>query len=315
MRSITEHIAAYERLRKASQMKPADSTIYSFINYCLKNFDNHADLQQWMVDQWCQKHETEMPNSHYTRVAHLNTFLRFLQSRQLANVHPYENIKWNRREKNIIFITEEELNNFFKALNELPINTPKQKVDALTWAIIFRVYYSTGMRPLEARCLSRNDVDLDNGIIAISHTKGYREHFVAPHDSLLKVLIDYDEIIDKIYPNREIFFVLGNGKSIESRTLNYTFQKCWHKYNTRHCVGYHLRHNYAIENIHALVNLGCDYRWNRLVCLSKSMGHSKFKETLYYYSLGPQSANQLRELSEPNLNKIIPTLPNEEEAD
>jgi hypothetical protein len=43
------------------------------------------------------------------------------------------------------------------------------------------------------------------------------------------------------------------------------------------------------------------------------MGHRKLKDTLYYYSLAPQYANELKKLSEQNLINIIPELPNEEE--
>lgn len=312
MKTLTDHFEAYERFRAASQMKPADKTINSFLNYC-QRIAPEQELQQWMIDKWCARHENESTNSHYTRVAHINTFIRYIRDRKLADVVPYEDIKWRRMPKDIVFITPEELDNFFKALNELPCKTRNSRIDAMTWSVIFRIYYCTGLRPMEARELSVKDVDLINGELHILHTKGYREHLVAVDNQLRNLLEMYDNLISEALPNRGNFFVLNDGKMITRARLHACFNRLWYKYNNRRCVVYHFRHNYAIENINSWINLGYDQRWDRLVCLSKSMGHSKLKETLYYYSLAPQYANSLKDLSEDNLKEIIPILKDEKD--
>lgn len=314
MKTLTEHFADFERYRAISQMKQADKSIKSFLRFC-ERIAPGQELQQWMVDKWCALRDRETGNSQYVRAAHLNTFIRFLRDRSLANVQPYEDIKWRTVPKNIIFITPEELDNFFKALNELPCHTKLQRIEAMTWTVIFRMYYSLGMRPMEARMLGVDDVDTDDGVVQIRNTKGYRQHLVAADDNLRRLLRRYDNLMRTVFPNRETFFVLKNGKGVKCSTLNSRFQKLWKKYNSRKCVVYHFRHNYAIENINSWINMGYDQRWDSLLCLSRSMGHSKLKNTLYYYSLAPQYANELKSLSEDNLRDIIPILPNEEEKD
>lgn len=313
MKSLTEHYAAYERYRAASQMKPCDSMVRTFIRFCMTHYAEYEHLQQWMLDKWASKHDSEKPNSQYTRVAHVNAFIRFLSKRGLSDVVPYDDIKWHSRPKDIVFLSPEEILNFFKAINELPTNSTKQRVEAMTWTVIFRLYYSTGMRPMEARLLSVKNVDTQGHIIEIQHTKGYRQHLVALHPSMAALIVRYDDIVSQIYPQRDFFFVRGSGKGITGPEMNAVFQRLWSKYNQRHSVTYHFRHNYAIENINAWINIGYDESWDRLLCLSKSMGHSKLKETLYYYSLAPQYANELRQLSEKNLKTILPQLNNEEE--
>lgn len=314
MKTLTEHFADFERFRIASQMKPADKTIKTFIRFC-ERVAPEQELQQWMVNKWCAKRDGETFNSQYTRVAHINTFLRFLHTRTMPNILPYEDIKWRSRPKNIIFITRDELQNFFMALNELPIETRGQRIEAMTWSVIFRVFYSLGLRPLEARMLSVQDVDTNEGVLKISHTKGYRQHLVVADEHMKILLNRYDELMRVAFPHRDFFFVLKNGKGINGVRLNVKFQEIWKKYNSRRCVVYHFRHNYAIENINSWINIGYDQRWDRLISLSNSMGHSKLKETLYYYSLAPQYANELKELSEENLKVIIPVLPNDEEKE
>lgn len=312
MKLIEQHLATYEQYRAVCGMKPADKTIRGFINYCYRTFGDFEKLEQWMVDRWCAKRENETSNSQYGRVAHLNTFLRFIEARKLADVTVYTDIKWRRQPKKIVYISQEEVANFFKAINESPIDSLKQKLDVMMWAILFRLVYSNGLRPLEAREMETAHVNLNEGTIKIINTKGYRHHLVAFNEGLGKLMKLYHEKVNMIYPNRKYFFVRGNGKAISKGGLWKAYARYWEKYNERPCVLYSFRHNYAIENINVLTQMGYDESWNRLMYISKSMGHSRLKETLYYYSLAPQYAKELKENSEQHLKEILPKIGNEE---
>jgi integrase len=312
MKELIDYCKSYADFREASQQKPVDKSIKSFINYLLKAYPEEP-FQQYMFDKWCSKHDTETMNSQYVRVASINAFVRFMNQRGLSDVVPYEHIKWSTQPKRIIYLTKEEINNFFLAINEQPCDSTIQRITAMTWSVLFRLYYSTGLRPIEARLLSTKDVNLETGTLSIVNTKGYNQHMVALHESVINLMRQYNDLISKICPNREFFFVKSDGNKLARSAINAAYQTFWHKYNDRSSVTYHFRHNYAIQNINSWISLGYDQSWNRLICLSKSMGHRKLKDTLYYYSLAPQYANELKKLSEQNLINIIPELPNEEE--
>ena len=51
----------------------------------------------------------------------------------------------------------------------------------------------------------------------------------------------------------------------------------------------------------------------KLQALSKSMGHSTVKATLYYYNLIPRLADKLRLKTESGFNEIVPKVWDEED--
>ena len=74
-----------------------------------------------------------------------------------------------------------------------------------------------------------------------------------------------------------------------------------------------IRHNYAITNINRWVGQGFGFH-DRLVCLSKSMGHSKLESTRYYYSIVPALAQVLDEKTGASSERMIPEVPDYEET-
>jgi integrase len=68
--------------------------------------------------------------------------------------------------------------------------------------------------------------------------------------------------------------------------------KLWLKRNKSYIVPYDFRHNYAVENINSWTSEGFGFN-DKLVSLSKSMGHSSLESTKYYYSLVPTLADIL----------------------
>jgi integrase len=72
-----------------------------------------------------------------------------------------------------------------------------------------------------------------------------------------------------------------------------------------------LRHHYAIENINRWVDEGFGFD-DRLLYLSKSMGHTTIESTRYYYSLVPGMSHLLEEHTEDRFNALIPEVDDED---
>ena len=83
--------------------------------------------------------------------------------------------------------------------------------------------------------------------------------------------------------------------------------------NTSHATAYELRHHYAIMNINRWVDLGFDFD-DKLVFLSKSMGHTMLESTKYYYSIVPGLSQILKDQTEEGFDWIIPEVPDDEES-
>lgn len=73
--------------------------------------------------------------------------------------------------------------------------------------------------------------------------------------------------------------------------LEYEFHKVWDSISTAKAVPYDFRLNYAIMNINAWIGKGFEFH-DKLLYLSKSMGHTSLESTKYYYALVPAKSER-----------------------
>ena len=116
--------------------------------------------------------------------------------------------------------------------------------------------------------------------------KGYDQHYVVLHDTMLPLMRTYDGKIDGLIPNRRVFFPTPDDKPHPPVWVTYHFKVLWQSCNSSRAIPYELRHNYAIENINSWTHQGFAVH-DKLLALSKSMGHRQIESTLAYYSLTP----------------------------
>ena len=284
--------------------------LHLFDCHCAMMFPKATELTQEMVDSWCRRRDTELlSNSHRGRIYAIFHFVNYLKERNLTEINaPSIPVKMPRTYIPHAF-TDEELINFFRACDNLPAVPRKRDVllRRITVPVFFRLLYSSGIRTNEARMLQVSDVNLDNGVLNIRCSKGHSQHFVVLHDSMLALMRRYDSAVRMLYPEREHFFSSARGSHYTQQWVVVNFRQLWHKYNTAHAVAYQLRHNYAIENINQWVGEGFDF-FDKLLYLSRSMGHSDLESTKHYYSLVPALNGILNRLTGNNFNSTIPDL-------
>ena len=289
--------------------RPDNDYVRYFLNWCGREYQGNPYLSQEMVDRWCAKRSTEGERSFVSRVGPINRFLSYLNSKKGGS---YELIDLPTSlppvEEPVLF-NKEELANFFRATDEieykqncrLPYSRFQSKLKALIVPVIFRLNYSTGLRPKESRYLKRRDVQLERGVIEVTKAKGHKQRLVALHPSTIKMLKQYDELMDKEMPNREYFFPNDQDKPRSAYFITTKFKLCWYKYNKHkegegEVVPYSLRHNYAIENIMSWE--GDDDRIEeKMLVLSKSMGHEMISETMYYFHFVPRFGELLEKMA------------------
>lgn len=286
-----------------------------FDKYCFANFPEETVLRQEMVDRWCKQRTNESNNGCISRIYVIVSLIRYLRDRGLTIVQCPVIPVAERRLYVPHFFTHEELKLFFNACdNYKPFNfrTATHLRVKYTLPVLFRLLYSSGMRTTEVRELRRHDVDLDSGVVSIANTKGYEEHFVVLHDSMLDLMKEYDQIMETIYPDRKYFFPKGKDGCFTRTWVAHYFRVMWKQVSDECALPYELRHNYAIENINRIVDRGMSFE-DSMVYLSKSMGHTSVEITArYYYHLVPSLSELLQQHTEVGFNALIPEVENEE---
>lgn len=317
MREFTSFLAplmqAYAAYQTASDRlsESWESTLRIFDKYCKKHYPEATILTQEMTDGWCRKRETESNNSCISRINPIISFIRYLRKRSMTNIVEPVVPRKERRTYIPHAFAETELKNFFAACDEIVINqNAKQQLSRqITVPVFFRLLYSSGIRTIEARMLRIDDVDLKQGVLNIRLSKGNAQHYVVLHDSMLKLMQQYDTAIRIHYPDRTYFFPSKTNSYHKRNWVQKNFRLMWDKYNSSHATAYELRHNYAIENINSWIDAGFGFD-DKLLYLSKSMGHSSVESTKYYYSLVPALADILKARSDDDI--VIPEVEDSE---
>lgn len=286
-----------------------------FDHYCHANDPCATALTQEMVDGWCRKRRTETNNSCRSRIYVVDSFVRFLNMRGLSNVQPPQIPRKERRRYLPHAFTEEELIRFFHECDNIPvINSRKETIiRKMSVPVFFRLLYSSGIRTNEARLLLRKNVDLGRGILDIQYSKGHDQHYIVLHDSMLEIMRRYDAAINGIVPEREYFFPSIRNSHFNRGWVTKNFNLLWRKANTSHATAYEFRHHYAVTNLNQWTGYGFEFH-DKLVYLSKSMGHTTLESTKYYYSIVPGLSEIIKEQTENSSEWMIPEVPLDEET-
>ncbi len=103
--------------------------------------------------------------------------------------------------------------------------------------------YCTGLRPKEAKILTRNSVDLEHGILNITETKGHDKHYVAVHESMAEIIREYDRRMAELVPERTYFFLNGANSYKSKEWLRKNFAMLWKQANpSTHAISYDFRY-------------------------------------------------------------------------
>ena len=293
-----------------------DKIMLYFDRHCLKHFPNTDGITQEMVNTWWQQRPTESVTSCYCRCQIIAALVVFLNKRKITDIKVPELPKPDRSRNYVPHaFTQDELSAFFYECDQyvLKATDPIQRAHRLSAAVYFRLIYSSGMRTVEARLLKVENVDLAHGVIDIEKSKGVDQHYVALHESMIEILKQYNDAMEKIFPGRTYFFSYSATDPFYREWSPLVFRFLWDRANENHANPYDLRHNYAVQNINSWTDKGFGFT-DKFVYLSKSMGHKRLESTRYYYSLVPALANTLASHSQKGFDDIVPEVKSDEET-
>lgn len=310
---VSDLLEAYiEYKRSGNAMSDNTHQCLRFFNeFCAKNYNRADKSYQEMVNAWCLKRDTERPSSFNKRIAPIRNFLKYINKQTdkeiaLPSYLVYEKKKfiphpYTKDELHLLFEQADTLSWYDKS-SEFAYNVRK-----MVMPVFLRLLYSTGMRTCEARMLSCEDVDLNHGVVNIRQSKGIGEHRVALHQTMWELMKQYDIAINQLLPERDAFFPNEFGRYLPRTWESYHFKRIWKKVSDKPARLYDLRSNYAVFNINSWENIGPEW-FDKLLYLSRSMGHSTIGATTYYYNLVPIFANQIENLSGDGFEQLLPDL-------
>ena len=178
-------------------------------------------------------------------------------------------------------------------------NLTKKKLLNHTYYTFFGLIAVTGMRTGEARRLSRDDVDLKQGIITIRESKFLKSRQIPIHSSTVEVLKAYVQYRDQYFrPQKpQVFFVTAKGKILSKSIVSYYFKKACYKAGL--CKeGVHprildFRHTFAVKVLKGFYQKGLDVDAS-IPLLSAYLGNVNPHNTYWYLSVTPDLLNIIR---------------------
>ena len=267
------------------------------------SFENHNDaeiLSKDIVLEWIRIHNNDGTANF------LRSFAKYLISvGEEAYILPS---KFTPKRVQYVphILTDSELVSLFKEIDSYDSNA--ENVLPFLIPTIYRLIYSCGLRPGEARNLKREHVNLMNGEIFITKAKRNIERIVVMSDDMLSLAKQYATIRDVAFYQSQYFFPNSEGGCISKRWLYDTLLKCYKKSNANSSSKfrvYDLRHQFAST----VLNKWIDEKKNineMLPYLQAYMGHTDIESTAYYIHLLPENISKSSGIDWNSFENIIP---------
>ncbi len=305
--NVRDIVESYVCYRKVAGLKPLDRShkVYQLLYHAVQR--TQGLLTPELLAWWWAKRATEQPQSHLARVLGVVPMLRYAAGRWDIPPIPALPERGSAVQHAPHLFTREELTAFFLACDTMhkPRRCRESLLTELEVPVMFRLMYANGLRPNECRLLPRECVDLKTGVIRIEETKGYIQHRVVAKPDMLALLRKYETAANGILPGRKAFFPTAEDGYHRNDWLCCQFNSAWYRYNDAHATAYDLRHNYVIANIYSWRGQGIGYGLtDRLLALSKSLGHTRIASTLYYFSLVPAFEGEMADELESTLERL-----------
>jgi integrase/recombinase XerD len=164
---------------------------------------------------------------------------------------------------------------------------------AATYETLIGLIATTGMRSGEAVRLDRDDIDWDQGVLTVWHSKLHHSRALPVHDSTLDALARYARIRDQYVPRPKApsFFVSTVGTRLSNED-DKTFRGLVRHVGLVSSSGrqprlHDLRHTFAVRALLGWYRAGVDVEAH-MPLLSTYLGHSAPENTFWYLSAVPE---------------------------
>jgi integrase len=259
-------------------------------------FADHAGatyITSELAVEWATQPAGAQPAQWANRLGMLRCFARYCSAIDPRTVVPPPDLlphKYRRPDPYIYH--DEEITRLLDAARQLPsVNGLRSK----TYATLFGLYATTGMRCNEPLHLDRDDVDLVNGVLTVRDTKFGKSRYVPVHPSTLSALQIYATTRNRLFPNptSPSFFLSERGTRLTEWCVRWTFVKLSRETGLRGTDDsrgprlHDLRHRLAICTLLRWYRDGVDVE-RHLPELATYLGHAHITDTYWYLTATPE---------------------------
>jgi len=265
----------------------------------LLNFAKYADesghtgpITIELVLKWARLPKKTSQSYHAYRVGIVRCFTKYQAIFSPKTEIPPSRILGSgyRRTEPYIY-SQQETSALLGACTQLrPINS----LNPRTYATLFGLLACTGLRISEALKLSRDDVDLSNGVLLIAETKFRKSRLVPIDPSASKALGEYAKFRDQYHPiaKSKKFFLSRKGNSLPYQTVRDNFLKLreklgWCTKGKRKPTIQDMRHTFACRRLLLWYKEGVVIN-HAIYSLSTYLGHARASDTYWYLTGIPE---------------------------
>ncbi|MBI9096780.1 MAG: tyrosine-type recombinase/integrase [Sphaerochaeta sp.] len=288
---------------------------YELEEYMLNRFDSFiiehgfddGVLSRTLVLEWAIQTPTESINYRNQRVSFIRQFGYYLLSLGKQAYIPM----WMASESTTVpyIPCKAEIEEIYQSVDSYRLRHLSAKYPQIELSVLYRLYYCCGLRLDEACNLKRENIDLEQGVLRIVHSKGDKDRLVPMTPDLNDLCKNYDERMQAKLPGTIWFFPRIDGKApIRKTTADTMFAEIWKSTKASEMTPkaptvHSLRHAFVIEKMNTWMKIGISEAM--LPYLSVYLGHSSISETYYYYHLKESIFELIREKDEASTT-IIP---------
>ncbi len=313
MKNIREIID--EMIQYKVDMGGSKTTFKLLDNFCAyaSGFPVEEQLSRKVVYGWSERRPTENNAGYVRRLSSINELIKYCQAMSYVDYEFDTDLRPGKvaRYEPYIF-SDNDLCDLFEAASNVPFNN-RFPLRHLVIGTIFRLAYTCGLRPTEARMLETDDVNLRDGTLFIRKNKRRADRIVPMADDVTEMCRSYIEVRKGFYQDNPFLFPSGSprtkGQCYSPSHLEGIFKQLWEGISEDHkgirVRFYDLRHRFATASIINLLEAEYDMD-NIIPYLSAYMGHTEFRHTYYYIHLIPKRLLDSKSIDLAKYEQYIP---------
>ena len=293
MTDLRQAVDVYPRLRRSlgHQMAEAAYLLPDFVGFMDSRGEQTVTIAAAL--DWMKTREPEVITTvSPRRITAVRGFARYLSGIDPATeVPPLGLVPYNRRRGQIFLYTDADIAAIMAAAKE----TIPQPLRAATYHTLIGLLAASGLRIGEAIKLDRDDIDWTEGVLHIRESKFGKSRLVPLHASTIKILSNYDERRDRLFPKRKTpyFFCSRYDGRLDEGQIRRVFYVISRQIGIRGASAsrgprlHDFRHRFAVQTLLRWHYNGDDVQ-QRLPILSTYLGHGHVTDTYWYVTGTPE---------------------------
>lgn len=283
-----------------------------FDRFTLEKYPEATVLTKEIVLEWCSKKAHEAQANQCTRASIIRQFGTYLDSiGAMAYVIPKGYYPAEAQYMPYIY-TADELKRFFAETDQCCYcyECPYRH---LIMPLFFRMIYTCGLRVSEARLLTVGDVDLEQGILSVHHSKKDNSRLVPMSEALTERCRGYSKNVHPFPKDTDTYFPALGGKPMTLTNVYHNFRRFLWRAGISHGGRgkgpriHDFRHAHACHCLKQWALQGKDLT-AFLPVLKTYLGHDSFAETAYYLRLTADVFPDITLKLEGQFPEMIPAL-------